>query len=328
MKRFVLPISMLALMLTRAAYAPTPSLELETKIPLGKVNGRIDHFAVDLGRQRLFVAELGNDSVGVIDLKERKLLRRLTGFKNPQGIAYELSTDLVFVANAGDGSVRLFQSVDLAPAGRIDLGDDADNIRVDARAKRVFVGYGSGAIAVIDPVRRTKVGAILLKAHPESFQLDPDSTRIFANVPDAKQIAVVDRDARTQSATWTFGNARANFPMTIDAEQKRVLVVFRKPARLVAFDATAGAVVADVTACADSDDVFVDTKRHRVYISCGEGFIDVFEPRDTSYQRIGRIASVPGARTSLFVPELDRLFLAVRATAAEPAAVWVFKPAP
>src|SRR5438046_1692756 len=190
MKRFALFISTFALVLTSVVYAAAP-LEIEAKIPLGKVSGRIDHFAVDLGRQRLFIAELGNDSVGVIDLKEGKVLRRLTGFKNPQGIAYEPSTDLLFVANAGDGSVRLFQGADLALAGRIDLGDDADNIRVDARAKRVYVGYGSGALAMIDPVRRAKIGAISLKAHPEGFQLDPDSSRIFANVPDAKQIAVV-----------------------------------------------------------------------------------------------------------------------------------------
>ena len=327
MKRFALFISMFAPVLTSVVYAAAP-LEIETKIPLGKVNGRIDHFAIDLGRQRLFVAELGNDSIGVIDFKERKVLRRLTGFKNPQGIAYEPSTDLLFVANAGDGSVRLFQGADLAPAGRIDLGDDADNIRVDARAKRVYVGYGSGAIAVIDPLHRAKIGVIPIKAHPEGFQLDPDSPRIFANVPDAKQIAVVDRDTGKQSATWAIGDARANFPMAIDAGQKRVLAVFRKPAKLVAYGAADGAVVADVATCGDSDDIFVDAKRRRIYISCGEGFIDVFELRDAGYQRIGHIASVPGARTSLFVPELDRLFVAVRATAVEPAAVWVFKPAP
>src|SRR5471032_1018160 len=83
--------------------ADLPPLVLEAKIALGNVSGRIDHLAVDLGRQRLFVAELGNNSVGVVDLKERKLLRRLTELKEPQGMGYVASTDTLYVANAGDG---------------------------------------------------------------------------------------------------------------------------------------------------------------------------------------------------------------------------------
>ena len=328
MNRTTWLLCVFALLSAPTLYAAPNALDLETKIPLGKVNGRIDHFAVDVGRRRLYVAELGNDSVGVIDLKEGKLLRRLTELKHPQGIAYEPSSDLVFIANAGDGSVRLFQGGDLAPVGRIDLGDDADNIRVDARTKRVLVGYGSGAIAVVDPARRAKVGDIALQAHPEGFQLDANSPRLYANVPDARQIAVLDRDAGNSVAMWATGEARANYPMAIDSQQKRVLVVFRKPARLTAFQMTDGTVVADVATCGDSDDVFLDGKRGRVYVSCGEGFVDVFAPRGTSYERIAHIATSPGARTALFVPELDRFFLAVRATGHEPAAVWVYKPAP
>src|SRR5947209_5919587 len=131
------------------AYADEPLLVLEQKIPLGKVGGRIDHLAVDIDRQRLFVAELGNNSVGIVDLHSGRLMRNLDGLKKPQGVAYVKSTDTLYVSNAGDGSVHLFQGPDLVPGGRIDLGDDADNIRVDAKNDRVFVGYGGGALAVI-----------------------------------------------------------------------------------------------------------------------------------------------------------------------------------
>src|ERR1035437_5355298 len=128
----------------------TAPLQLEAKIPLGSVHGRIDHMAVDLKRQRLFVAELGNDSVGIMDLANRKLIHTIPGLREPQGVGYEPSTDMLYVANAGDGSVRLFDGNDYAARGRIELGSDADNIRVDAAASRIFVGYGSGALAVID----------------------------------------------------------------------------------------------------------------------------------------------------------------------------------
>jgi YVTN family beta-propeller protein len=316
-----------------AAAAPSrsaeqPPLQLEAKIALGKVSGRIDHLAIDLGRQRLFVAELGNDTVGVIDLKESKLIASIAGLEQPQGGGYEPSTDTLYVANAGDGSVRLFQGPDLAPAGRIELGDDADNIRVDAKGNVVYIGYGSGALAVIDPVSRTKIGDIPLGAHPEGFQLESSASRIFVNLPGARQIAVVDRLAGKVSATWGLNGAGANFAMAADEEGQLLLTVFRKPAKLAAFAIRDGAIKASIDSCGDADDVFVDSKRRRVYVSCGEGFIDIFERGNSGYGRMGRVPTAPGARTSFFAPSLDRLFLAVRATSGEPAAIWILRPTP
>ena len=306
----------------------TGSLQLEAKIPLGEVRGRIDHMAVDLKRQRLFVAELGNDSLAVIDLTNRKLIHTITGLKEPQGVGYESSTDTLYVANAGDGSVRLFEGSDYNSAGRIELGSDADNIRVDPATKRVFIGYGSGALAVIDPSTRGKVGDIPLKAHPESFQIDPNTSRIFVNLPDARSIAVVDRISQKEIGTWTLTDQGANFPMALDHVRRLVLVMFRAPAELGVFSMTDGKLVATAETCADADDLFIDAKRSRVYVSCGAGFLDVLEANEVAYRRIARIPTVSGARTSLFVPELDRLLVAVRASSEEPAAVWVFRPMP
>src|SRR3569833_54681 len=256
---------------SQCAGAQTSTLELEAKIPLGDIRGRIDHLALDLARQRLYVAELGNDSVGVVDIKERKAIRTLTGLSEPQGIAYVPSTDTVYVANAKDGAARLFKGADLAPLSQLALGDDADNVRVDEGAHRVFVGYGSGALAIIDTNTRVKVGDIPLKGHPESFRLDPSGKRIFVNVPDAHEIAIVDRATNKQISSWPTGMRLSNYPLALD-EQERVLVVFRHPARLAVFQEKDGQVLNAVPTCADSDDLFADTRRHRVYVSCGEGF--------------------------------------------------------
>ncbi|GAC1335362.1 MAG: hypothetical protein NVSMB26_19770 [Beijerinckiaceae bacterium] len=305
-----------------------PLLELEKKIPLGKVSGRLDHLAIDVDRRRLFLAELGNNSVSVIDINAGMLAGRLEGFKKPQGVAYVKSTDTLYVSNAGNGALQLFQGADLAPSGRIELADDADNIRVDKAADKVFVGYGRGGIAIIDPSNRAKIADVALIAHPEGFHLSGSGGRVFVNLPDVQQIAVVDVREGKVSASWAINDAHANFPMAIDEDGQRVLVVFRSPARLEAFAMRDGSLVAKADTCGDADDVFADAKRHRVYISCGEGFIDVFESRDGRYDRSEHIATASGARTSLFVPELDRLFLAVRATWSEPAAIWVFRPTP
>lgn len=303
----------------------SPPLVLEAKIPLGEVSGRIDHLGIDLKRQRLLVAELGNDSLGVVDLAAGKVARTVTGMSEPQGVAYVPFADSVYVANGGDGSVRVLSGEDLAPIGRIELRDDADNVRIDAPHGRALVGYGKGGLAVIDPARRSGIAEIPLKAHPEGFQIDEPGTRVFVNVPEAREIEVVDLATGTHRSVPTAG-MKANFPMAIDADTQRVLVVFRSPPGLVAFSTQDERAVAKIETCSDADDVFVDAKRHRVYVSCGEGVVDVFEQDQASYRRLARVATVAGARTSLFVPELDRLFVAVRATAREPAAIWVLRP--
>ena len=313
-----------ATVVAQVAGAP---LVLETKIPLGQVSGRIDHLGIDVKRQRLFVAELGNNSLGVVDLAAGKVLRTVTGFREPQGVAYVPFADSVYVANAGDGSVHLLRGDDLAPVGRIELGEDADNVRVDTQRNRVLVGYGNGALAVIDPATRTKVSDIRLKGHPEGFQIDETGTKVFVNVPDARDIEVADLASETNRSLPTQG-AGSNFPMAIDRDAHRVLVVFRNPPTLMALSSQDGRIVAKIETCGDADDVFVDAKRHRIYVSCGEGVVDVLEQAGAGYRRLARVPTVSGARTSLFVPELDRLFVAVRARSREPAAIWVFRPLP
>jgi YVTN family beta-propeller protein len=313
-----------ATVVAQSAGAP---LVLEAKIPLGQVSGRIDHLGIDLKRQRLFVAELGNNSLGVVDLAAGKVLRTVAGLSEPQGVAYVPFADSVFVANAGDGSVHVLRGDDLAPIGRIELGEDADNVRVDTQRNRVLVGYGNGALAVIDPATRTKAADIRLKGHPESFQIDETGTKVFVNVPDARDIEVADLASDTNRSLPTR-DAGSNFPMAIDGEAHRVLVVFRSPPTLMALSSQDGRIVAKIETCGDADDVFVDPKRHRVYVSCGEGVVDVFEQREAEYRRLARVPTVSGARTSLFVPDLDRLFVAVRARSNEPAAIWVFRPVP
>ncbi|WP_414474376.1 YncE family protein [Microvirga sp. M2] len=311
----------------QAAHAAEPMpLQLEAKIPLGDVKGRIDHMAVDLARQRLFVAELGNDSVGIIDLGASKVASRIRGLKEPQGVGYDASTDTLYVANAGDGSVRLFHGEDLKEAKRLELGDDADNVRIDSPGNRVIVGYGAGALAIIDAKENRKVGEIALHGNPESFRLESGGSRIFVNVPDAHAIEVADRESRKVVAKWRTGRSSANFPMILDEASWQVLVVFRNPALLTAYSMQDGASAASATTCGDADDVFVDAKRHRVYVSCGEGYLDIFERDEGSFRRTAHLLTASGARTVLFVPELDRLFLAVRASAHEPAAIWVYRP--
>lgn len=302
---------------------------LESTIPLPGVSGRIDHMALDPVRQHLIVAALGNDTVEVVDLGAGKPRRRVGGLKEPQGVAYAAKAEIIFVAGAGDGSVGMFRAEDLAPLGRIDLKQDADNIRIDPRNNNIVVGYGNGGLAIIDPLKRAQIGTVALQGHPEGFQIEPGTGRAFVNVPDAEQIAVVDLATRRQTATWKVAGAGSNFPMALDAAGGVLAAVFRSPPRLVLLDTKTGDAKANLPACGDADDVFFDARRQRIYVSCGAGEIAVFQQNGGTYRQLTSVQTASGARTSLFVPELDRLFLAVRARLlGSQASIQVFRPTP
>ena len=232
---WVYPYVALILPIDAEPAAAIPELVLEEKIALGDVKGRIDHLAIDLKRGRLFIAELGNNSVGVVDLKNHRVETRLTGFVEPQGIAYVPGPDKVFIANAGDGTVSFRNGHDLSQIKEIALGDDADNIRLDG-PDRVIVGYGSGGLVVLDGASGEKLENISLAAHPESFQIDPGGSRIFVNEPKALKIAVVDRRSGKEISSWGAAAAAANFPMAFDSAEQRLFVAYRLPALITAFD--------------------------------------------------------------------------------------------
>lgn len=306
-----------------------PILTLERTIPLADTGGRVDHLAVDLARKHLFVAELGNGTVDAIDLDTGAVVHRITGLKEPQGVGYAAGPDLVAVASAGDGSVRLFRGADFSPAGVIELGSDADDVRVDPRNDNFLVGYGEGGLAVIDAKTRSKLADIKLPAHPEGFQLDPATDRVFVNIPDARQIATVDLAAGAQVATWQTPGLRSNFPMAIDPKGGFVATVFRSPARIVLIDPKKGTILASADICGDADDVFFDPNRSALYVSCGSGNIDLLHMDAAGLSRATQVPTASGARTSLFVPELDRLFVASRAgLLGSKAAILVFRPMP
>jgi YVTN family beta-propeller protein len=301
-------------------------LRLERTIELPEVQGRIDHLSVDVKGQRLFVSALGNNTVEVIDIKAGKRVKTISGLQEPQGVLYVSATDRLYVANAKDGSVRIFDGGSYAPLKTLEYGDDADNLRYDSGRKRVYVGYGSGALGEIDD-EGNKAGEIKLDAHPESFQLEKDGPRIYVNLPKSRKIAVLDREKRAIIATWPIGMALANYPMALDQGDHRLFVMTRFPARLLVFDTNTGQTIQRLPAVGDCDDVFYDPTRKRIYASGGDGGISVFEQKDPDhYRESARIITVKGARTGFFSSELDRLFLAVRRQGTQPAAIRVFAP--
>lgn len=297
--------------LIMSAQAEDATLRAERTISLPGVSGRFDHFAIDLKSHRLFVAALGNDTVEIMDVSEGKHVHTISGLHKPQGIAFLSKKNQIVVAGGGDGSVRFFNGSTYALESTLSNLDDADNVRLDVTEENIYVGYGDGALAVIDSQSEKQIGEIKLAGHPESFQLEQQGDRIFVNVPDAQQISVVSRKSRFVVATWPMTYS-ANFPMTLDETDHRLFVGCRRPARLVALDTENGNSVADLEIAGDTDDLYYDATRKSIYAACGAGFIDIIGQENAgTYHVRQHLATSSGARTAFFSSELGRLFLAV-----------------
>jgi YVTN family beta-propeller protein len=294
-----------------AAQAGTP-LKLKTTVALQRVEGRIDHFAFDPAGERLFVCALGNNTVEVIDLRSSQRVHSITGLGAPQGVAYVPEFNRLFVANDKGGICKIYDGKSFQVVGELDLKDDADNVRYDDAKKKLYVGFGSGGIAVVNAPDGKQVGSIKLNAHPEAFQLEKNGSRIFVNVPNSRHVAVLDRDKGEVVARWKTDLAFGNFPMALDEANHRLFVGCRLPSKLVVLNSDSGDVVAKIDISGDTDDVFYDAKQHRIYAICGAGKIDVVEQTDSNtYKTSTKIDTAEGARTGLFVAERNTLFVAV-----------------
>jgi DNA-binding beta-propeller fold protein YncE len=309
---------------SQASAAEEAALRLTRSIPLSGVKGRIDHLALDPGSRRLFVAALGNDTVEVIDTADGRLVRSLKGFHEPQGIAIVQEAGLIAVANGGTGTLQLIAGDTLETRFTTEIGGDADNVRYDAAAHRVYVAAEGGLFAV-DPSTGRVVGRVAFPGHPESFQLERNGPRVFANLPGSSQVVVGDRRSGKVLARWPTSSCGANYPMSLDEEHRVVFVGCRRPASVAMFDARTGRLGGTVPAVGDTDDMFLDSARRRLYVIGGEGFIDVMDAAAASPTRLERVATASGARTGLWVEQARRLYLAVPDRTGRPAEVRVFE---
>src|SRR4051812_30231031 len=235
-------IVVLMICLRSSAQAMEP-LRLVQTIVLAGVDGRIDHLAVDTSGHRLFVAALGNNTVEVVDLSKGSVANEIRGLKEPQGVAFLADDGLIAVASGADGTCRFFTADTLKPAASMDYQSDADNLRYDPKSEQLFVGYGDGSLGAIHAKTRTKLFDAKLPGHPESFQLESRGPRIFINVPSARQIVVIDRQAGKLATSWSIEKAKANFPMALDEDQHRLFIGCRQPAEVLVYDTESGKCV-------------------------------------------------------------------------------------
>src|SRR3989454_11299098 len=308
----LVPIAFLAVACGNAPAADTPSaarhelppLQLIQRIPVPGVTGRIDHFTAYPKRRLLIFAALGNNSLEIVNTFEGKVVQSIKGLEEPQGVVYVPEFDKIFVANAGNGMVNVYDGKTYALRKSIALGEesDTDNLRWDEASKRVFVGI-VGGIAMVDAATEAHVENDLKGSggHSESFQLEKKGSRIFVNVPDdSSVINVIDR--KTVGLTkWELNGAKANYPMALDEDDHRLFVVTRRPPLLVVLDTNTGKEVARVPVGGSSDDVYFDAERKRIYAIGGEGFFNAIPQKNPNHYTVSaNNPTTPGVGTGGF----------------------------
>ncbi len=322
--------------LATAAPAQVPSndesapLFLARIIPMPDVRGRFDHMGVDSKTNRVFAAVYGNDSVEVLDVARGTRIQSLHGnFVKPQMSLFIPELNRLVVSNEGDGSCKIFDAATYKLIDTVKFPDDADQLRYDSRTKRVYVGYGDGAIGAFDATTNKRIDHdFQLGAHPESFQLEENGSRIFVNLASTSEIAVLDRNTG-KIEKWKLKDAGTNFPMALDEEHHRLFVAARRPARLLILETDSGKVIGSLPGASDTDDMAFDAARKRIYVPSGEGFIFVYQQVDPDhYERVAKIQTIIGARTSAYYGQVGKhnsLYLAVPARANRGAELWIYE---
>jgi len=308
------------------AQLQTNSLQLIETTTLQNVSGRIDHLNFDSKNNLVFVAALGNNTVEVVDLKNKKIIHSIKNLHEPQGVVFIAENNSIVVANGGNGACDFFNARSFQKISSVPLGDDADNIRYDLATKKIYVGYGTGGIAIIDATSFKLIAQIKFSGHPESFQIDRTAKRLYVNVPDEKQIDIIDLSQNKILAQWKLSEASANFPMALDEANHRLFIGCRHPSKLLVLNSETGNIISSLDIDGDTDDIFYNASAKEIYVSCGRGFVDAFNQIDANrYSSNGKTKTNSGARTSLLIPELHQLIIAAPARAGSSAQLMIFK---
>jgi DNA-binding beta-propeller fold protein YncE len=330
--RTLLTALLLASSLAANSQSSAP-LPLSKTIPLPGIAGKFDHFAIDLAGNRLFAAATGNHSVEAIDLKTDNVAQSITGLGKPHGLAWVEATKSLYVADGSLGELRVYRGSPLKLAGAIKLSDDADDMVYDDTHHLLYVGHGGanaavpGRVAVVDTASFTLLANLPVAAHPEALDLDANGRRTFANIADSSEVAVIDGATNTIVAHWKLTNAADNIPIAYDGGRQKLYVACRTPATLLALDAASGAELSRAPTGEGADDLFYDAGLGRVYVISGAGEVDAFQVDGATVRAIGITRTAPGAKTALFVPTKNALYVGVPAAGGKSAEIRVYSTA-
>jgi hypothetical protein len=323
----------LAFSLVPSLASAAQPLTLEKTIPLPAIGaGDFDHFAVDLGRNKLFLAAEAHGTIETFNLQSGAHLQSARGVLTPHAFALIPDKDELFVADGGDSSVKVFNATDLRPIARIPVEADPDGGVYDPPTRLFYVGNGGrkahqtySYVSIISVDRRAVVGRIRVPGTTiKGMVIDHTRRRLYVSVRDRSVVEVIDLRRRAIVATYSSPYLHANAPVGVDTTAQRLFVPGRKPNTLVVLRADDGATLQHLPTVATADDLTVDTQHRRLYVTGSDGMDVYAENAAGSYARIAHYDTL-GGKTSFYVPSQERFFVAHSRTAAPASGLAIYR---
>ena len=343
-------VALYALLATPVSAQEKQTLRLVQTIPLPGVNGRLDHMGVDLEQKRLFVAAVDNHTLEVIDLTGGKVLKSLGGFKDTQDALFLGGNFNKLYVSSLDGHLRIFHGETFNLVQDVKIEPDPNRLFYDPATNLVYFGYGGqnagfdqyGRVGIMqarpgagyDQLVADMIAPTSRPGHLADLAMD-DNGRLLICDSRADVIYQFDSHKRELIKTWrTAGDGAAD--MALDRAGHRLFVGTRVPPQMTVYDSVSGKEIQTLQGPETMDGVHYDAECKRIYMTGGRwygspeassGWIYVYQQKDADhYEVISRIKTRPGSGTSLFVPQLNRLYVASQAIGAQRAAILVFEP--
>jgi DNA-binding beta-propeller fold protein YncE len=311
-----------------------PGLRLIRTIRLPGIDGDFDHFGVDLKGNRLFLAAEEHHTIELFDLQSGARLRSISGFDTPHSMLLLPQHNQIYVIDGGDGgSARILDATTYKIEKSIRLTEDADAIAYDEAKHLLYVTNGGkeahndfSLVSVIDTEKGERVSEFRFpSANLEAITLEKNGPLMYVNARDKNQIAVFDRAVDQVRSMWPLKLVQHNTPLMLLEADHRLLVAGRKPGRFGVIDPDSGKELLALPAGDDVDDMAYDSATKRIYLACGEGFIDVFHQTDADhYEELGRVKTLPGTKTAVLVPQLHRYYAVAARKGKVPATLFIF----
>jgi len=294
-------------------------LKLISTTPMPGFTGDLDHFGLDLKGNRLFLASEDQKTVEVFDLRTGERIHSIKGFGQPLTMAYLAESNRLIVTDGGDSdAVELVDCKDYKIISTLKLSEGVDHGVYNPLNRYFYVENGGGpdgkihVLSIIDTKSFKRVGEItgLPGNSNEGMVIDHEGKKLYVNLTGTDEIGIIDLNTRQLIARWPLPDAHVAHAIALDEPNHRLFTATRKPAQFIVFNTDTGKVVTTLPCVGVNSDMWLDVARKRIYVT-GSETASVFEQRDADhYEHLAEVPTAYRAKSSIFVPELKRLYVA------------------
>lgn len=280
------------------AQQDTSYILLENTIVLQNISGRLGHMAYSSKQGAIYLAALSNNTLEVIDLQGKKTIKSIKSLRQPIDVEYLPDLNVVLVACLGDGLCRAFNAGTYKEETSFRFDQNVSLVRYNPSLQTIYIGYGEGAIALVDANVLKYKSTIKLPVHPEAIAIDNSSDKMYVSLTKNSEIGVIDLKNNTLSTSLRLPDGAENYPLAYDKSNKRFFVGCRKPAKLMVLNAENGNKLAAIDIDEDVNELFYDEVRKQIYVTCGDGYLHIIKQEVKEVkQQVEKSNATPGQKS-------------------------------